>query len=247
MSHRLLSTQEHTIPVSHSFQDIAASSAHNNAQKSKRQLSPTTTRKEDPPPKEPWAACLLLKDNNVLLPEWIAYHYEMMPLRRIIVGLDPTSKTSPQRVLDEFQRVLGIESTIWEYDDYYWPSNHDWDQYYNYTHLHNKTGVYKYPPQDRIWHHRYRQKVLITRCLQTLHTEGWGWTMVLDPDEYIAFNPLAFHEEFPLHCQNITETQFETRTACETYMRQHNFTDPNGVADMRRHVPQEPPATTFSE
>ena len=40
-----------------------------------------------------WSACLLLKDNNIILPEWLAYHYTVLPLRRLIVAVDPSSKT----------------------------------------------------------------------------------------------------------------------------------------------------------
>eukprot|EP00984_Skeletonema_dohrnii_P032193 scaffold25805_cov78-Skeletonema_dohrnii-CCMP3373.AAC.1 len=29
----------------------------------------------------PWSACLLIKDNNIILPEWLAYHYTVLPLR----------------------------------------------------------------------------------------------------------------------------------------------------------------------
>ena len=41
------------------------------------------------------AFCLLIKDDNDLLSEWIAYHYHVFNMRRLIVAMDPTSKTSP--------------------------------------------------------------------------------------------------------------------------------------------------------
>ena len=40
-----------------------------------------------------FSACLMIKDNNILLPEWLAYHYTVLPLRRLIVGVDTLSHT----------------------------------------------------------------------------------------------------------------------------------------------------------
>lgn len=35
------------------------------------------------------SACLLVKDENNNLPEWIAYHYHNLPLRYLVVAVDP--------------------------------------------------------------------------------------------------------------------------------------------------------------
>jgi len=40
--------------------------------------------KEDRPLPFSFSACLLIKDNNIILPEWLAYHYTVLPLRRLI-------------------------------------------------------------------------------------------------------------------------------------------------------------------
>lgn len=36
---------------------------------------------DDPKPPFFFSACLLIKDNNIILPEWLAYHYTVLPLR----------------------------------------------------------------------------------------------------------------------------------------------------------------------
>jgi len=36
------------------------------------------------------AACLVIKDDNDRLVEWIAYHYQVLPLRFLVVGVDHT-------------------------------------------------------------------------------------------------------------------------------------------------------------
>ncbi len=44
---------------------------------------------------EGMAACLLIKDDNHLLIEWIAYHYLTLPLRYLVIAVDPDSFSSP--------------------------------------------------------------------------------------------------------------------------------------------------------
>jgi len=41
----------------------------------------------------PFSACLIIKDDNIILSEWLAYHYTILPLRRLIVGVDVMSYT----------------------------------------------------------------------------------------------------------------------------------------------------------
>ena len=58
-----------------------------------------------------FSACLLVKDDNQLLPEWLAYHYTVMPLRRLIVGVDPLSLTRVEPILDKY-RELGMDIDV---------------------------------------------------------------------------------------------------------------------------------------
>ena len=38
---------------------------------------------------EGFSSCLLIMDDNHYLIEWLAYHYHVLPLRRLIVATDP--------------------------------------------------------------------------------------------------------------------------------------------------------------
>lgn len=38
--------------------------------------------------KDGFSACLIFKDDNDRLVEWIAYHYQVLPLRFLVVGVD---------------------------------------------------------------------------------------------------------------------------------------------------------------
>jgi hypothetical protein len=59
-----------------------------------------------------FSACLLIKDDNQILPEWIAYHFTVLPLRHLIVAVDPFSLTSPTPILDKF-REIGMDIEVW--------------------------------------------------------------------------------------------------------------------------------------
>ena len=70
------------------------------------------------------AFCLLVRDDNDIIPEWIAYHYHVFRMRRLIVAMDPDSKTSPLEVLKPWASKTSHEShfhldfTLWNDEDY---------------------------------------------------------------------------------------------------------------------------------
>jgi hypothetical protein len=50
---------------------------------------------------ESFSACIIIKDENHRLSEcWLAYHYFALPLRTLLVLVDPTSTQSPEPILD---------------------------------------------------------------------------------------------------------------------------------------------------
>jgi len=63
------------------------------------------------PPLSP-TACLMIKDDVIVLPEWLAYHYTFLPLRRLIVAVDPLSEIDPEPLFNLY-RDLGMNITIW--------------------------------------------------------------------------------------------------------------------------------------
>lgn len=67
------------------------------------------------------AACLLVLEDSIRLTEWIAYHYTVMPLRNLILALDP--KNSPEAIeriftLKERWEKMGLSIRIWQKDSY---------------------------------------------------------------------------------------------------------------------------------
>jgi hypothetical protein len=67
--------------------------------------------------KDGLSACLLVNDENPRLPEWLAYHYHVLPLRSIIVAVDPVSRHQPNEILYRWPR-MGMEVEIWQDIDY---------------------------------------------------------------------------------------------------------------------------------
>ena len=54
------------------------------------------------------AVCLLIKDENNNLGEWIAYHSFSLPLRHLVVAVDPHSMTSPSEIISRWT-ALGMD------------------------------------------------------------------------------------------------------------------------------------------
>ena len=46
---------------------------------------------------------MLVMDDNHRLTEWMAYHYHVLPLRYMIVAVDPRSKTSPTHIFNQWR------------------------------------------------------------------------------------------------------------------------------------------------
>jgi hypothetical protein len=52
---------------------------------------------------ESFGACLMLKEDNELLYEWLAYHYTTLPLRYVFVGSDVGNLHDPSTVLERWR------------------------------------------------------------------------------------------------------------------------------------------------
>jgi hypothetical protein len=79
---------------------------------------PTLTRSQGGNPRpvddSSFSACLLVMDENFRLQEWIAYAYLTLPLRYLVVTVDPKSKFSPTEKLDIFRSELNMTIIEWE-------------------------------------------------------------------------------------------------------------------------------------
>ncbi len=155
------------------------------------------------------SACLLVKDDNDLLPEWIAYHYHALKLRHVMIALDPSSQTSPLSIFQTWSRHTNLTFSIYT-DDMYMPQRFLQQGYMVPPHL-IKTNAneskwhqgHESPEQVlrdriRINNHRFRQKTFVAHCIRTLRRRtkqpqaaaaAATWMMHIDTDEFVVLNP----------------------------------------------------------
>jgi hypothetical protein len=130
-----------------------------------------------------FAACLLMKDDNAVFPEWMAYHYQVLPLRHLIIGLDPFALTSPDRIVEEYRKE-GMDITIWHEDDYIFNGK----LHYNRQVFANDTH------EAKVAGYLWRQRAFLTSCIQEFkRRKNVKWTLLVDTDEYLTYN--HFHNE----------------------------------------------------
>eukprot|EP00934_Nitzschia_sp_Nitz4_P000737 Nitzschia sp. Nitz4//scaffold513_size4213//290//2075//NITZ4_009252-RA/size4213-augustus-gene-0.3-mRNA-1//1//CDS//3329553786//737//frame0 len=122
-----------------------------------------------------FSACLLVMDDNHRLVEWLAYHYHVLPLRYLIIAVDPRSRTSPVPVLNAWRR-MGMFVRQWQDMDF---MREDLAQHpvTDHDELHVK--------RDR---HRMRQKVFYQQCLQQAKDDDRTWVSLIDTDEFLTYN-----------------------------------------------------------
>ena len=110
------------------------------------------------------------------------------------MAVDPLSITDPSSILDLY-KSLGMNITVWKNDSIYWKDGrapHEKLAFVITNETDFKTVRYRY---------KHRQNVFYASCLQELHNEGSNWTIVVDTDEYIAFNYYDESEGPPTWCR----------------------------------------------
>jgi hypothetical protein len=158
-----------------------------------------------------FAACLIIKDNNQILPEWLAYHYTVLPLRRLIVAVDPFSKTSPETILEQFRKI-GMNITLWTDKDYFPKDIKYW----------------QVPPgPERTFHaHIQREQTFNSQCLNNLRAENNSsnstnhtWVALISSDEFIIFNYYHPNEGVPHRCVSQNETAVHDYDCYRTFLQ----------------------------
>jgi hypothetical protein len=123
------------------------------------------------------AACLLVRDDNALIPEWIAHHYTVLPLRALVIAADLGSTQDIQWIsqtwsplLQQQQQQQQLRISIW-----------------NHTHF-----LHRFPAMDpnETDNHQYlhRQRAFLTSCMEFFKGQNKTWVALVDTDEYITLN-----------------------------------------------------------
>ena len=131
-----------------------------------------------------FSACLLVMDENHRLPEWLAYHYYMLPLRHLVLLVDPRSETSPMDIVHRWRPYMKID--VWNHSDL--------------TEFHPRADF----TLTRI--HRGAQHRFYTQCAMHLRQLNRTWVTFYDVDEYLYLDPEAV-SEYPLWRNPSSSTQ----------------------------------------
>lgn len=116
-----------------------------------------------------FCACLIIKDNNHWLTEWLAYHYHVLPLRHLIIVVDPDSTTSPKPILDRWKGRMIIE---------------DWSD----RQMIPPDVVAKHQNESTLWFYSRRQEYMMLKSMQYFKGLGYRWMLATDVDEFIHVN-----------------------------------------------------------
>lgn len=116
--------------------------------------------------------------------EWIAYHYHVMNLRTLIITFDPSSRTSPQHIVDRWKDKMEIE--LWNESRFLDPAD--------ITPLERKR---------KLQMHRLRQRSFNTECLQEMKRRNKGWTIITDTDEFVTLNPRMREKHGQIYTPNL--------------------------------------------
>mmetsp|Transcript_7310 Transcript_7310/g.10430 ORF Transcript_7310/g.10430 Transcript_7310/m.10430 type:complete len:378 (-) Transcript_7310:769-1902(-) len=129
------------------------------------------------------SACLLVKDAVNELPEWLAYHYHFLPLRYVIVAVDPTSVLNHTGVLSKFNRSLNEgKLTVIEWGE------KDIQPEMKTVAVASNVSEMTYD-QHKV--HKKRQNKFISKCVETMKRLNRTWVFMHDVDEFVHVNKEA--------------------------------------------------------
>jgi hypothetical protein len=168
---------------------------------------PTSTNQEG------IAACLLVLEDSVRLFEWIAYHYTMLPLNRLVIALDPKNPTGSVERIEEiasrYAELNDISIDLW-YNDSFIEDEEIKDAIHAY-----EAYAAKHPEiigkSRKAQHEQYRVPGLIKKmdrlpqrrrqlefsqsCMRHHKKNGASWVLLTDTDEFLVYNYLHTEEE----------------------------------------------------
>jgi hypothetical protein len=150
-----------------SIMDTSASSSSNQPKPEPSFPAPPSARENEP---SSFSACLLVMDDNHRLSEWLAYHYFVLPLRHVVIAVDPSSRTFPYSILDRWRPYMNV--TIWNDADFGV----------------NMMGENAEAILVKTSQHRTRQRHFYKHCTAHLRKLNQTWTTYHDIDEFVAIN-----------------------------------------------------------
>lgn len=122
---------------------------------------------------ESFLACLLIMDDNHRLPEWLAYHYFALPLRYLVVGVDPHSRTVPTSILDQWRHKMTIV---------------EWMNFTDSLLRHEQDS-----PRQKLEKYKNLQTSFYRACAAHLQEHNRTWTSFHDTDEFLTISSEVYN------------------------------------------------------
>jgi hypothetical protein len=142
-----------------------------------------------------FGACLLTKQDNDLLYEWLAYHVTVLPVKYVVVGSDLGNTEDPALVLERYRSAGLLDYKVLNASDF--SERHGDYQKRNHSDKGEQAG-------HELVH---RQNGFITKCIETLKEQRIGWTIFSDTDEFIVLNRLSEDERNSLKTEHGRRSQ----------------------------------------
>lgn len=161
----------------------------------------------------------MVKDDNDLLYEWLAYHFTTLihpgQSLYVVVGSDIESVQDPAILLSRWRNVTAGTLRYWLLQPDQFINRHG-DYISLFGGIDNATRM----TSDNLKKHHHhalihRQKGFITACSQLLQHEGAGWTIFTDTDEFLTLQPLSLDDNVltidGMGHDSITNTSYQVR------------------------------------
>ena len=155
-------------------------------------IAPTSVSQPPPPTTaKSMSACLLLLDDTIRLVEWLAYHYTVLPLRHLIIAIDPNSHRDDE--IHEILAMWGDRINITTYVNDTWLTLEPEEGWGRMIRAENGRvrGWFrnKNNPSYLSQAHKRRQNFFFSFCLQELYaTDRESWAVLIDSDEFLLYN-----------------------------------------------------------
>lgn len=143
-----------------------------------------------------FGACIMVKDDNDLLYEWIAYHYTVLPLHYLVVGSDIDGTQDPAIVLNRWTEANITDLKFWILQPTDFIYRHGYRG--NGSQVNARAMMTNESEAWKLYHHHLfvdRQKAFVTACTEILKKVGVDWTLYIDSDEFVVWNPWTTDEE----------------------------------------------------
>lgn len=167
---------------------------------------------------ESFGACLMIKEDNDLLYEWLAYHYTVLPLRYVFVGSDEGNRQDPTQVLHRWN-IANTKLQYWVVNASDFTSSRPPGKF-------TGSSRRQYSVEHEEAHHSFvhRQRGFITKCVQFLKSQGLHWVIFIDTDEFLVMNRL--HEEekkATMHHNDLTDQTANKSVQSVAYRMRHSL------------------------